>query len=64
MKTQKSEILFRIAAALMVAVLMALTVHGLTSVSKHHIEQTLAHYNDLEQEHALRLVQGLAAERG
>lgn len=64
MKTQKSEILFRIATAVMVALLMALTVHGLAGVSQWHIEQTLARYNAMEQTQAVQLAQGVPDKRG
>lgn len=62
MKMQKSEILFRIAAAVAVALLMTLTVRGLAGVSQRHIEQTLARSNAMEQSHAVLLSQCVRAE--
>jgi len=48
----------------MIALLMALTVHGLAGVSQRHIEQTLARYNAMEQAHTVQLAQGVSAKRG
>jgi len=57
MKTQPSEILFRIVTAIGVVLVMLASIHGLASVSQQHISRTLAQYAAMEHAHAVQLAQ-------
>lgn len=57
MKTQTSEILFRIATAITVVLVTLSVIHGLASVSRQHIATTLAQYATMEHAHNVQMAQ-------
>lgn len=57
MKTQPSEILFRIVTAIAVITTILASIHGLAGVSNQHIAHSLAQYAAMERAHAVQIAQ-------